>query len=132
VDGPLPIRVDADRIAQVITNYIGNALKYSPANTPVLVQFRTRSGGGRIQAAQTDSACIGVRSGIGYTPAEQQRIWERFYQIENSRTRREPGIGLGLGLYISKTIIEIHGDHVGVQSMPPNGSTFWFTLPLAR
>jgi len=69
--------------------------------------------------------------GPGLSEIEQQRIWERFYRAKGIEVQSGTGIGLGLGLHICKTIIEYHQGQVGVQSVPGQGSTFWFTLPLA-
>jgi signal transduction histidine kinase len=112
---------DADRVAQVVTNYLTNALKYSPADRPVEVTLGVREG----------MAYLAVRDeGPGLPAEEQQRIWERFHRAQGIEA---PGgsAGLGLGLHISRSIIERHQGQVGVQSAPGQGSTFWFTLPLA-
>ncbi|HLY31454.1 MAG TPA: ATP-binding protein, partial [Ktedonobacterales bacterium] len=71
--------------------------------------------------------------GPGLPPEEQARIWERFHRVASVRASgsSDVGVGLGLGLHISKTIIELLGGHVGVVSAPGQGTTFWFTLPLA-
>ena len=117
------IVVDPDRIEQVLTNYIGNALKYSEAEYPVTVCLKY----------EEQSVRISVRDeGPGLSPEEQKRVWECFYQAPDVRVVSGSGMGLGLGLYISKTIIEHHSGQVGVQSVLGKGSTFWFTLPLAQ
>lgn len=115
--------VDVDRIQQVLINYLTNALKYSPANSPIEVRLWT----------ENQLAYVSVRDeGPGLSAAEQQRIWERFYRVPGIQVQSGTGIGLGLGLHICKTIIERHHGQVGVQSTPGHGSTFWFTLPLKR
>jgi signal transduction histidine kinase len=120
--GPLPVHADADRIRQVLTNYLTNALKYSPEDRPVEVGVE-REG---------QQARVWVRDqGPGIPQAEQEHLWERFYRAPNIEVLSGSGIGLGLGLHISKMIIEQHHGQVGVQSAPGDGSTFWFTLPLA-
>lgn len=131
----LLIHADPDRISQVLSNYITNALKYSTPDAPILVQLTkewsvgdTRSG----EHTRATFARVSVTDhGPGLPPEEQQRIWEVFYQAEGIKVQSGSGVGLGLGLHISKTIIERHGGDVGVISHPSDGSTFWFTLPLA-
>jgi len=119
----VPVVADADRIGQVITNYLTNALKYSAADRPVEV----------LLAIEGRMARVSVHDeGPGLSPTEQQAIWERFYQVERITARGGYGAGLGLGLHICRTIIEQHQGQVGVQSAPGEGATFWFTLPLAR
>ncbi len=123
---PLPVIADADRIAQVLINYLTNALKYSEADKPVAV-FLTREK----DADGVESVRVAVQDGgPGLLPEEQERIWECFYQSERVKVVSGSGVGLGLGLYISQTIIERHHGHIGVDSTPGVGSTFWFTLPL--
>jgi len=115
------LSVDPDRISQVVANYLTNALKYSAEDQPVEVGLETAG----------DVARLWVRDhGPGLSLEEQERIWERFHRVPGVEVRSGSGVGLGLGLYISRTIIEAHQGHVGVQSAPGAGATFWFTLPL--
>ncbi len=119
----VPVVADADRIGQVVTNYLTNALKYSAADRPVEVFL----------AIEGQMARVSVQDkGPGLSQREQQAIWERFYQVERITVQSGSSTGLGLGLHICKTIIEQHRGQVGVQSSPGEGSTFWFNLPLAR
>ncbi len=121
----LTVRVlaDADRIGQVVTNYLTNALKYSPADRPVAVGLEEEG----------QRALVWVRDqGPGLPLEEQERIWERFHRVKGIEVQSGSGIGLGMGLYICRTIIERHQGEVGVESAPGRGSTFWFRLPLAR
>ena len=121
VQEEVPVMADARRIGQVLTNYLVNALRYSPADRDVLVQL----------AVEGHLAQVSVRDqGPGLTPEQQQQIWERFYQAGASEYQGTRG-GLGLGLALAKAIIEQHGGWVGVESHLGQGSTFWFTLPLA-
>jgi len=114
---------DADRLVQVLTNYLSNAQKYSPIGLPIEVSLRL----------QTGVAYVSVRDqGPGLPPAEQERIWERFYQAGCVKHHCGFSVGLGLGLYISSIIIEQHHGQVGVESAPGQGSTFWFSLPLFK
>lgn len=119
----LPVIADAERISQVVSNYITNALKYSPAHSPIVVRLER----------QGMEAHVSVRDeGPGLAPTEQRQIWERFYQAEGVSRQKGFSAGLGLGLYICKAIIEEHHGKVGVESIKGDGSTFWFTLPLAE
>jgi signal transduction histidine kinase len=119
----LLVTADAGRIEQVLGNYLSNALKYSPEGTSVSVSLSACSE--RVRVAVMDQ-------GPGLPPEEQQRIWERFRRVAGMKTLDGSGVGLGLGLYICKTIIELHGGEVGVESCVGDGSTFWFTLPLPQ
>lgn len=115
------VEVDADRIEQVLTNYLTNAYKFSPADQVVRVQL----------SVEGLMARVSVRDhGSGLTLEQQQLVWDRFYQAETARQQNSDG-GLGLGLYIVRTIIAQHQGQVGVESRPGQGATFWFMLPLA-
>jgi signal transduction histidine kinase len=121
----IPVWADADRLHQVLTNLLANALKYAPADRPVQVSVRVLKGWAR----------VGVRDhGPGLPPEEHQRIWEAFHRADGiAVTGGEPHASaqsLGLGLYITKTIIEQHHGKVGIRSAPGKGSTFWFALPM--
>ena len=122
VEETAPVIADAERIGQVLSNYLTNALKYSPIDRPVDVQLKK----------EDKMVLVLVRDeGPGLTPSEQERIWERFYQVEGIKRQRGSSVGLGLGLHICRAIIEEHQGEVGVESTKGMGSTFWFTLPLA-
>ncbi len=120
------VLADPDRIAQVLTNYLTNALKYSPADKPVSVTLRL------------DEPVVWVLvrdEGPGLPVEEHQRIWDRFYRVSGIEVQDNADIShvsLGIGLSICSTIIALHQGQVGVWSQPSAGSTFWFTLPLFR
>ncbi|MGH2493530.1 MAG: PAS domain S-box protein [Ktedonobacteraceae bacterium] len=120
-DKEVPVMADAGRIGQVLTNYLTNALKYTPADRTISVCLEVVA----------DTARVLVRDeGPGLTLEQQQQVWERFYQAATPRHYGLDG-GLGLGLAIAKGIIEQHQGQVGVESTPGQGSTFWFSLQLA-
>lgn len=115
-----PIQADYERLREVMTNLIGNAIKYSPDGGQIRVE-------GRVETP--DSTRIYVRDeGIGIPPADQERIFDRFHRVDNRLARQTPGTGLGL--YLVKAVVEAHGGRVGVESTPGQGSTFWIELPL--
>lgn len=119
----IPVLVDAERIGQVINNYMTNALKYSPEDQPIEVRLEIKG----------DTAHFSVRDqGPGLSVSEQAHIWERFYQVEEIKRQRGFGVGMGLGLYICRAIVEQHRGAVGIESTKGEGSTFWFTLPIAE
>jgi PAS domain S-box-containing protein len=118
----VPVIADADRIRQVLTNYLTNAFKFAQTDQVIIVRVEV----------EEDSVRVAVRDqGPGLTLEQQQRVWEQFYQVA-APDHRGPNRGLGLGLAIAKAIIEQHHGQVGVESAPGQGATFWFTLPLAN
>jgi PAS domain S-box-containing protein len=120
---PVWVYADADRLEQVLLNYLTNALKYSPPDQPVEV-------GCDIEGSR---ARVWVRDrGPGLPEAEQKRLWQQYYRVPGIEVQSGTGVGLGLGLMIVKQIVQLHGGEVGLTSAPGRGSTFWFTLPLAE
>jgi len=117
----VPVIADADRIGQVLTNYLTNAFKFAPTDQVITVWLEVEAGSVRVEVRD---------KGPGLTPEQQQRVWEQFYQV-TAPSFRGPERGLGLGLAIAKAIIEQHQGQVGVESVPGQGAAFWFTLPLA-
>jgi signal transduction histidine kinase len=122
-DEPALVTADADRIGQVITNYLTNALKYSPATEPVDV--RVTLAGDRARVAVADH-------GPGLPADELEHVWEPFRRLSSVAAQSNASGGLGMGLHICKTLVELHGGQVGVESEMGRGSTFWFTLPRSR
>jgi signal transduction histidine kinase/PAS domain-containing protein len=117
------VLVDADRLRQVITNYLSNALKYSANDQPVFV---------RIALLETEVRVEVEDRGQGLTETQQEHIWERFYRVPGIEVKSGSGVGLGLGLHISRMIIERHNGNVGVRSIKGQGSVFWLTMPRAE
>jgi two-component system OmpR family sensor kinase len=113
---------DGDRLSQVFTNLVDNALKFTPENGQVTVRA----------SQQGDSAIASViDTGIGIEPQDQTRIFERFYQVDKSR-KGGVGRGVGLGLAIAAQIIAAHGGRIWVNSQPGLGTTFAISIPLSR
>ena len=115
----LPLgRGDERRLAQVLLNLVGNAIKFTDAGE---VQIQVTATDGAFVVAVADT-------GPGIAEADQPKIFEEFQQADSSSTR--PKGGTGLGLTIVKRIVEMHGGRVWVESSLGKGSTFWFTLPV--
>ncbi|GHO42128.1 sensor histidine kinase [Ktedonospora formicarum] len=118
----MPVLVDTERITQVFTAYLTNALASSPMKAPVAVQVTIEEGITRVSVHN---------EGPGIPLEEQKHLWERSYRSKGSAVQQELDLSLGFHLYLCRAFIEQHGGHVGVQSTPNNGATFWFTLSLA-
>jgi PAS domain S-box-containing protein len=109
---------DRDRLGQVLINFLTNAIKYSPNANRVIVRT----------CVNEQQVTVSIQDfGIGIDEAHQQRIFERFYQVDDSN---KIALGLGIGLYISNEIIVRHHGHISVVSKKDEGSTFRFTIPL--
>lgn len=126
-----PVLIDRDKIKQVIFNLLTNALKYSPNGGQITLQIiearpeqlpADHPAGRWMRVAITDQ-------GLGIAPEELPRIWDRFYRVDNTNTRRIGGTGLGLS--ITKALVELHGGRIWAESELGKGSRFTFTLPLA-
>lgn len=118
-ESPIFIEADKQRIEQAVFNLVGNAIKYSPKEDEVFLNLKMV--GERVQVSVMDK-------GIGLTEEQQKKIFSRFYRAENTK-----GIsGLGLGLYLTKQIIDRHKGELKAVSKSGEGSTFQFTLPLAQ
>jgi len=148
-----PIYADRERVRQILTNLLSNAIKYSPDGGEVVLQAavlrHTTARSPQPPALSfpgmaplvplpasapalppEPALLISVRDrGIGIPPHELSRIFERFYRVDNSNTRRIGGTGLGLA--ITRALVELHGGRIWADSVPGEGSTFWVTLPLA-
>jgi signal transduction histidine kinase len=112
-----PVWCDGGRILQVLTNLVGNALKFTPTGGTITISaLPTR-----------DAVTLSVRdTGIGIRASDRASIFERFWQAEEAES-----LGTGIGLWIVKAIVEAHGSHVDVESEEGRGTTFAFSLPVA-
>jgi two-component system, OmpR family, sensor histidine kinase KdpD len=114
-----PVRMDLERITEVITQLLDNAGKYSPPDSPICVTAELR--GAEVATSVADH-------GPGIDPLEQEMIFEKFYRGRNQRMLIQ---GTGMGLPIAKAIVELHGGKIGVTSQVGHGSVFYFSLPTA-
>ncbi|PYX45904.1 MAG: sensor histidine kinase [Acidobacteria bacterium] len=114
-----PVRMDMERITEVIVHLLDNAAKYSPSNTPIHVTVELR--GSELITSVADH-------GPGIDEMEQEMIFEKFYRGRNQRMIIQ---GTGMGLPIAKAIVELHGGKIGVTSQLDRGSLFYFSLPTA-
>ncbi|MEJ2816423.1 ATP-binding protein [Caulobacter sp. CCG-8] len=123
-EADLTVVGDSNRLRQVLTNLLSNAVKFTDAGRVTLVADvdAPLGSGGRARFSVSDT-------GIGFDAAQKARIFDRFQQADTSFTRRFGGAGLGLA--ISRELVELMGGALECDSAPGQGSTFWFTLPLA-
>lgn len=117
IDDDLPLlRFDYVEIAQVLTNLLENAVRYTPPGTPITIGAHEIPGAVKVSVRD---------AGSGIAPEHQRRIFEKFYRAPG--TSATPGTGIGLA--ISKGLVEAHGGEIGLESAPGEGATFWFTIP---
>jgi PAS domain S-box-containing protein len=114
-----PVYLDPDRVERVMTNLLTNALKYSAPDSEVLLRIERT--GGHLVVSVADR-------GQGISPEDMPHLFERFYRVAASRMVE----GLGLGLYITRMLVEAHQGRIWVESERGRGSTFFFTLPLGE
>jgi signal transduction histidine kinase len=114
-----PVCADYDRLERILTNLLSNALKYSDPGTPVLLCARRQDG--EVEISVTDQ-------GRGIPSEAIPHLFERFYRVPEDRKAE----GIGLGLYITKLLVEAHGGCIWVESGVGKGSMFYFTLPVAN
>jgi PAS domain S-box-containing protein len=117
----VPVHANPDRVVQVLTNLLGNALKFSPPNGRVLLRCERHDG--EVEFSVQDE-------GRGIPADKLHAVFERFQQADSSDSRLKGGTGLGLS--IARAIVEQHGGHIWVESQLGKGSTFRFTLPVDR
>jgi signal transduction histidine kinase len=121
IDSAHRVLADRERIGQVLRNLIENAAKYSPTGAPI--ELRAALRGGRIRIEVADR-------GRGIPPHDLQRIFEKFGRGRDERGQRVPGVGLGL--YLSRRLVQMHGSELTVEPRPGGGSIFAFDLEVVR
>jgi signal transduction histidine kinase/GAF domain-containing protein len=133
-----PLYVDRDKVRQILSNLVNNAIKYSPKGGEIELaaqKVRIDIAGAPIPPLPDEHpeghwVVVSVRDqGIGIAPDDIPHVWERFYRVDNTNTRRIGGAGLGLS--IVKALVEQHGGRIWVESEQGVGSVFSFTLPVA-
>jgi two-component system phosphate regulon sensor histidine kinase PhoR len=111
---------DSDALAEVIQNLLDNAIQYTPAEGEIAISGDTVGEKVRISVSDT---------GIGIAREHQERIFERFFRVDDARSKEVGGTGLGLA--IAKHLVELNGGRIEVESEPGHGSTFKVFLPIA-
>ena len=119
-DTPLELTADRQKVYVVLANLLSNAIKFTPAYGRVLISALQKDQEIWVSVADT---------GIGIPQREQERVFDRFYQVESSLNRRYQGVGLGLS--IAKSMVELHKGRIWVESVPAKGSRFTFALPIS-
>ncbi|HEY4324273.1 MAG TPA: PAS domain S-box protein [Mucilaginibacter sp.] len=117
----LLINADRDRIGQVLTNFLTNAIKYSPDSN--LVEVSTKVEAGNVTVSVKDD-------GIGIGKQDQERIFDRFFRVQGKNEKNFPGFGIGL--FIASEIVHRHHGKIGVNSKPGKGSIFYFSIPVDK
>ena len=132
IDPALPTFVvgDAGRLRQVLLNLLNNAVKFTPEGSVTVIVEREDAGGAPDGRPGDTVRFSVVDTGIGIAPAQQDRLFKRFSQVDGSISRRFGGTGLGLA--ISRHLVTLMGGEIGVESREGAGSTFWFRLVLPR
>ena len=119
------IEADKSRLVQVMTNLISNACKYSAPETAVYIRSATE------KRAGIELICTAVQdSGYGISPADQEKLFTKFFRSDDPNIRQAKGTGLGLS--ITKGIVELHGGEMWLESTVGKGTTFYFTLPVKQ
>jgi len=117
-DMELRVNADADRIEQVLTNFINNAIKYAPKSEEIKVHIESTVNNAKVSVAD---------EGPGISPEKIPHLFDRYFRIDDNGNSNS---GLGIGLYICSEIIKKHEGEIGVDTELGKGSTFWFTLPV--
>lgn len=118
---PIPVYADRDRVQQVLSNYLTNALKFAPVPEPIQVRMVLKEAMVRVQVQDR---------GPGISLQQQARIWQQFYQGSQTMVQNGWKVGLGMGLYVCQQLMHRQQGEVGVESKKGKGATFWFALPV--
>jgi signal transduction histidine kinase len=119
-DGLPAVEADRERVHQVLFNLVDNAVRFTPPGGAVTVSADRHNGSVEVSVADT---------GVGIAPQDLPRLFERFYRVDQARSREDGGTGIGLA--IARSVVEAHGGHIHAESELGKGSTFTFDLPVA-
>jgi two-component system phosphate regulon sensor histidine kinase PhoR len=114
-------KADVDRLKEILTNLVGNAVKYTPEGGKIVVEVKKEGSFAKILVSD---------NGVGISEEDQKHLFEKFHRVENEETKAVKGSGLGL--FIAKQLVEKMGGRIGVTSTVGQGTTFYFTLPRYR
>ncbi len=128
-DLPL-VRGDRSRLVQVLTNVVSNAYKYTPEGGHIAVRAQMWSDGRDETEPNEFVQCSVTDTGIGITPQDQERLFTKYFRADHPAVHSVPGTGLGL--VITKSVVELHGGEIWLESQVGEGSTFTFTIPAAQ
>jgi signal transduction histidine kinase len=117
-DTDLQVYADADKVEQVIINFVNNVIKYAPESKEIVICVERENHMAKVMV---------IDKGPGISPEKLPNLFDRYYRVDNSGIQYS---GLGLGLYICAEIIKKHNGQIGAESQLGEGSTFWFTLPI--
>ena len=117
------VLVDSGRVAQIISNLLSNASKYTPQGGLITIKIAPAEQEGFLQFVVSDN-------GVGISPADQAKLFSRFFRAESAATTG--ATGAGLGLYITRSLVELHNGKIWLESELDQGSTFYITLPIAN
>jgi signal transduction histidine kinase len=115
------VYADPNRLVQILTNLVSNASKYTPENGSITIQASQDQGQVRVEV---------IDNGIGINPEDQAKLFTKFFRSESPAVREQNGWGLGLS--VTKKLVEVMGGKIGMTSSPGKGSTFWFRIPTAQ
>lgn len=122
------VYADPQRASQIFTNLLNNAWKYTPEGGSIQVRAWPVSGGE--QGAPGQQVRVEIQdNGIGMSEADQEQLFTSFFRSDAQEVREQQGWGLGLS--VARSLVELMGGEIGVTSQLEQGSTFWFTLPVA-
>jgi len=126
----LTVKGDRDRLVQILTNLVSNAHKYTPAGGGIAVRAQRWLDGQNGVGREEFVLCSVTDTGIGISPTDQERLFTKYFRADDPAV--QDVAGTGLGLIITKSLVEMHGGQIWVKSEPGKGSTFAFTVPIVK